>query len=368
MEPRQPDDESHGDTAVLAGQIFDTFRERLEAENSVLMQSPDTVRQLRRQVASIVTEVLGRSDPPATPDSPEEVADDLGEPVAETPLAVQIGASRALRGVHPVESLRAASALFDAALPVLVGPGGRPDGTDPLVLSAALHRAVMDRVALASLAYVSFLMEKLQASRQEECRRIARELHDRVGHGMGLALQHLDLHRLYAAQDPDRAEVKLAAAVASLGEALRTVQQLSAELRRSVGADGIERALRAYLRANVPATVQATFQVTGDAKLLPSDVSEELYLILREAVRNALRHAAPTRITIDLEVTDLLVRATVVDDGRGFEPGNVAFSQGGGLPSMGERADLLRGQLDLHSRLGQGTRIGVQVPLRGERL
>lgn len=290
-------------------------------------------------------------------------------PTDENPqLAIEIGTSRALRGVHPVESLRAASALFDSALSVLAERRSDADGTALLAISTALHRAIMDRVAIASLAYVGFLMEKLQASRQEECRRIARELHDRVGHGMGLALQHLDLHRLYAEQDPVRAGTKLDAAVASLGEALRTVQQLSAELRRSVAADGIERSLRAYLRANVPSTVRATLRVSGDAKLLPSDVTEELYLILREAVRNALRHAAPSRIDIDLTVTDDAVRARVADDGRGFRVGSLAAAQGGGLPSMRERAELLRGRLDLTSTPGEGTSVDVLVPLRGERL
>ncbi|MGI5213953.1 histidine kinase [Plantactinospora sp. CA-290183] len=219
------------------------------------MRNADTLGQLRHQVASVVEDVLCQvpgqrtaADPPAARDS----------------LAIEIGTSRALRGVHPVESLRAASALYDAALSVLAARHHNADGAALAEVSSALHQAVMNRVGLASLAYVSFLMEKLHASRQEESRRIARELHDRVGHGMGLALQHLDLHRLYAAQDPRRSEAKLDAAVASLGEALRTVQQLSAELRRSVGTDGIERSLRAYLRANVPAGVQATLTVDGE--------------------------------------------------------------------------------------------------------
>ncbi len=359
MESRQPD-ESRRDVSSLAEQVFERFRRRLESEHSVLVQSQETLDQLRHQATAVVRDVLGQI--------PGQQAVD-GSAFGDGPLlAIEIGASRALRGVHPVESLRAASALFDAALSVLAARDGDLASATATQVSVALHRSIMNRVAIASLAYVSFLMEKLQASRQEERRRIARELHDRVGHGMGLALQHLDLHRLYAAQNPQRAEAKLDAAITSLGEALRTVQQLSAELRRSVTADGFERSLRAYLRANVPASVAVTLRIDGDAKRLPSDVNEELYLIVREAVRNALRHAEPKRITIDLEVTDTLVRAEVTDDGRGFDPDSLATAQGGGLPSMRERAELLRGRLDLTSRVGEGTRITVLVPLGEDRL
>jgi signal transduction histidine kinase len=109
----------------------------------------------------------------------------------------------------------------------------------------------MDRVTVAALSYVDFLMDRLQASRQDERRRIARELHDRIGHGMGLARQNLDLFQHYTKHDPARAPAKMANALGSLAEAMRTVQQLSAELRRSVGDAGLEPALRSYLRANV---------------------------------------------------------------------------------------------------------------------
>ncbi|MGI5213952.1 sensor histidine kinase [Plantactinospora sp. CA-290183] len=90
-------------------------------------------------------------------------------------------------------------------------------------------------------------------------------------------------------------------------------------------------------------------------------------LITAGASRN-LRHAEPSRITIEVEVGETAVRAGVVDDGRGFEPDSLAVSQGGGLPSMRERAELLRGRLDLDSRPGAGTRVRVLVPLGEERL
>nr|MDT0657620.1 histidine kinase [Micromonospora sp. DSM 115978] len=285
------------------------------------------------------------------------------EPVGEHRLFnIEIGADRAQRGIHPVESLRAATTLFGVMLPVLTRELAPLDGAATMRISRVLHEAIMARVALASLSYVAFLMETLQASRQEERSRIVRELHDRVLHGMGLALQHLDLHRYYTRQDPAPARARLDCAVESLQDAVRTVQQLSAELRRSVGKDGLERALRSYLEANVPPAVGVTISTAGDAKTLPTDVTEELYLILREAIRNALRHAEASHLQLQLDVDERRVLAAVVDDGCGFDTSDPSLA-GGGLLSMRERALLLRGRLNLFSSPGAGTRVEVRVRL-----
>jgi signal transduction histidine kinase len=206
--------------------------------------------------------------------------------------------------------------------------------------------------------------ERIGACCQDERRRIARELHDRVCHELGLALQHLDLHQHLIGREPERAEAKLTAAVAALTGSLRVIQQLAAELRNPVGAGGIEQALRDYLAANVPATIDARLKVTGDAVALPAALSEQLYLIVREAVRNAVRHADPTELRLSVRVTRTAVVATVVDNGRGWAP---ALHHGGGLSSMAERAELLRGTLELVSESRRGTAVRLRLPLTGGR-
>jgi signal transduction histidine kinase len=337
-----------------ARQIVEDFQESLRQQGSDLVTRPEAVAQLAVQVQSVLDDVT------ATVDSDEPLA---MEPVGESRLFnIDIGADRARRGIHPVQSLRAATTLFEVMLPVLTRDLAPTDSAAALRVSRALHHAIMARVALASLSYVAFLMEKLQASRQEERTRIARELHDRVLHEMGLTLHRMDLHRHYADKDPAQARAKIDAAIESLDDASRTVRHLSAELRRSVGEDGLERTLRTYLEANAPPSVQVRLATTGDAKALPPDITEELYLIMREAARNALRHAEPTLLEVTLEVGDTSVYACVTDDGRGFDAGDLSRA-GGGLPSMYERALLLRGLLEVTSTPGGGTRVEVRVPL-----
>jgi signal transduction histidine kinase len=366
----RPDDQDSADEDIVASrpgpadraadadevlvEVLDEFQCRLAAENSTLLADPAAVDDLRRQVRDVLDDVLSDAGPV------------LPQPPLSGPAGVfsaELGARRAQRGVHPVESLRAARELFAAALPIIAARRCDGDPDQVLVASLALHEAIMNRISLAALSYVDLLLVKLRASRQEERRRIARELHDRVGHGMALALQHLDLHNYFADQNPGRARDEIRVAMSSLTDALHTVQLLAAELRRSVGNDGIEGPLRAYLNANVPPSIRTDLRVIGDAKALPPNVSEELYLIMREAVRNAVRHGAPNELRLLVDVSDEMVTASVVDNGTGFNLRGTAASSGGGLSSMMERAELLGGALDLSSEAGLGTRVAVRVPL-----
>ncbi|TDB79409.1 MULTISPECIES: sensor histidine kinase [unclassified Micromonospora] len=344
---------AEAELSSTAREIVDAFQESLRRQGSELIKGPDVLAQLAVQVQAVLDDVAARVTVSET--SPLEL-------VGEARLFnVNIGADRARRGIHPVQSLRAATTLFEVMLPVITRDLPPTDSAGALRISRALHEAIMARVALASMSYVAFLMEKLQASRQEERTRIARELHDRVLHEMGLTLHQLDLHRHYADRDPAQARAKIDTAIESLDEALRTVRHLSAELRRSVGEYGLERTLRAYLEANAPASVQFSITTTGDLKVLPPDVLEELYLIMREATRNALRHAEPTRLELSVDVGATTVAATVVDDGCGFDTSDPDRARGG-LPSMYERALLLHGVLELTSTPGRGTRVEVHIP------
>ncbi|MFV2102450.1 sensor histidine kinase [Micromonospora sp. LOL_024] len=352
----------HSHTNVeLAEEIFREHYRRLESASVALTGNAPVLSQLRRNVHAIVTDVTEQLDLPASSAQP---VGDIDEVVDDALLSTEIGVDRALRNIHPIESLRAAALLFEVALPIILRRHAITDPARVAAVSLSLHDAIARRVSLSSLAYVNYLIEKLQASRREERRRIARDLHDRLGHSIGLALQNLDLSRHYGTQEPQRAAVKVDAAMDDMREAMRTVQELTAELRRSFGADGIEPALRGYLSSSVPVTIRTGLTVTGDVKVIPREVGEELYLILREAARNAVRHGEATDLRVTIVATEEAINAEVVDDGRGFDL-ITAQNAGFGLRSMAERADLLNGRLTINSAPGSGTIVAVEVPLYG---
>lgn len=196
-----------------------------------------------------------------------------------------------------------------------------------------------------------------------EWRRISRELHDSIGHSMAVALQHLDLHGHFKSGDPERAQRELDAAVNSLNESMRAVRHLSAELRRSVRKTGLRRALEDYLATSVPCEVQVDLSIAGDVNGLPSNICEEVYLILREAIRNALRHAQPSELSLSVAAGETAVTVSCADNGHGFDVAAIGDLPGNGLSSMTERARILHGWLDVKSAIGEGTTITFRVPL-----
>jgi len=106
--------------------------------------------------------------------------------------------------------------------------------------------------------------------------------------------------------------------------------------------------------------------VNGDASKLPEEVAHHVFRIAQEAVANAVNHAAPNRINLELKIEPKQLRLHVEDDGCGFEPKDAFTSTHGnfGLIGMRERAERLEGELRLASQPGKGTRLDVTVPLR----
>ena len=210
-----------------------------------------------------------------------------------------------------------------------------------------------------------------------ERKRIGRELHDRVAHTMGIAHQSIELHRAYAKSDPERAAEKLERAAEATKSALQQTRDLSAQLARQgteETSDGLGAALSELLAAYVPEGVETALSVEGDQSAVPSSVADETYLVMREAVRNAVAHSGGGRIEVSVEVRDGELQGRVEDDGKGFEPregpdgpragrGDGAPDEGVGLGSMRERVELLGGRLSLDSEPGSGTVVEVRAPL-----
>jgi signal transduction histidine kinase len=109
---------------------------------------------------------------------------------------------------------------------------------------------------------------------------------------------------------------------------------------------------------------------SGEESALPDPVETQVYLAMREAVRNAVKHSGCSRIGVALEVRDGAVHGLVEDDGEGFDPQAVEEatpSWGVGLGSMRERLEMLGGSLRVYSEPGAGTKVEMRVPLDGQR-
>jgi two-component system NarL family sensor kinase len=202
----------------------------------------------------------------------------------------------------------------------------------------------------------------------EERNRLAREIHDTLAQGLAAIALRLETADalLEAAASPDQVgkvvRQALGLARANLEEARRSVLDLrAAPLEGRSLADAL-----AALAAEWTTEHRLPVRFEGSSGGLPARVEVGLYRIAQEALNNVLRHAGAGRAIVRLESSLERVRLTVEDDGRGFDPGQVAAGRYG-LVGLNERAKLLGGVFRLESSPGAGTRIEVEIPLEARR-
>ncbi len=207
-------------------------------------------------------------------------------------------------------------------------------------------------------------VNEVHEARMDERRRVARELHDRLGEVLTVGLRQLDLDEITGPEIPAG---QSAIAREALVEAMRRLRLVTSGLRDEP-VTSFEKALVDYLN-RVCADADVHLVVIGDETLAPARVIDEAFLIAREALRNALTHGAPQSVLVGIEVTRREVRAWVDDDGTGFACGDDEESPaaGTGLATMRERAALLGGTMSIASKPGRGTSVELTVPLAGQR-
>jgi signal transduction histidine kinase len=200
--------------------------------------------------------------------------------------------------------------------------------------------------------------------RAHERRAIGRELHDRVAHAMGVVHQSLQLHEALRDRDPEKAAEKLGLAKRMTLQAMGQTRDLSRALRGGEAGEDLGAALSGMLSDLVPEGVARELSVSGEEGAISDEAREQLFLVLREAVRNAASHSGAAKISVSVAVEGERVVGAVEDDGRGFEK-TAGPEEIGGLAHMAERASLLGGACSVDSAPGEGTRVEVSLPAGG---
>ncbi|MER8260681.1 sensor histidine kinase [Streptomyces albidoflavus] len=334
--------------------IVHSFEERLKSEGSALAHSPVSLNRTLDDAGQVITDVTHSLR------AGKVEVDWAPKPHAPSPEVAGVSSA-----VPPKESIRASSLIFDAALTAisaLIVPG--PDSLELFVLvSQALERSITLRIRQSVVGYSRLLLNKVHAAQIGERRRIARELHDRVGHGLSVSHRQLELAALYCETHPERSCVALARAQQAVRESMHQLRAVTSDLHAHEPLRSLETALRNDLDSLDPTGVTIEIRVNGDETWARPEVFDEVFFILREAARNALKHATPSRLVISVDITPSDIQATVEDDGCGYVPRRQA--DGIGMLCMKERADQLGGRILVDSQLGSGTTISLSLPLEG---
>jgi PAS domain S-box-containing protein len=207
------------------------------------------------------------------------------------------------------------------------------------------------------------LAGRLLASQEAERQRIARDLHDDLS--QKLALLTLDISLLGRGLPPrDELSTHLEEISRRASDIAHDVHRISHELHPSrLQTLGLVLSMESICRETSDRfDVNVDFVHAG----IPAEVSPELalclYRVTQEALRNVVRHSGATRAFVHLSRENDSLFLQIADAGAGFVPERTG-GMGLGLVSMYERVSFLRGQLVVQSAPGEGTRIGVRVPL-----
>jgi signal transduction histidine kinase len=200
--------------------------------------------------------------------------------------------------------------------------------------------------------------------RQNERERIARDLHDTLFQGIvGASMVLFRAVEDTSADSPSKPTLERALFL--MRRAIDEGRHALRGLRSSaVPGGGLEQALAGLPEELAAEGPQFRISVTGRPKTFHPVIEEEIYLITREAVVNALRHSAATSIETDVEYLPGAVRVRVRDNGLGIDQEILRTGRAShwGLQGMRERAANIGARLRIWSRKGAGTEVELSVP------
>lgn len=232
-----------------------------------------------------------------------------------------------------------------------------------LLINALLaERESREKLAIANDQLRQYALRIEDQATLQERNRIAREIHDSLGHALtGLNLQLEGALKLWQT-NPPQAQNFLAEAKRLGSAALQAVRQSVSTLR----SDPLQ---NQPLEAAIAQLVQEFQRTTGvkpvceieRSRPLPPEVNATVYRIVQESLTNICKYAAATTVLIQLRTTSTKLLLIIQDNGKGFQ--TAKNKTGFGIQGMRERTTALGGQFKLESQLGAGCQIWVELPL-----
>jgi signal transduction histidine kinase len=213
---------------------------------------------------------------------------------------------------------------------------------------------------------LSELSGRLIDAQEEERKRIAREIHD--DYSQRLAMLSLELESLKEEIEnaPTEAGPQIHKIWNAIGELGADLHSFSHRLHSStLERLGLVAGVRVFVEEfAAQQQIKVSFSHTNVPRGVAEDVALCLFRVVQEGLRNIKRHSGADEAQVHIEGLGEKLHLSVVDQGRGFDVNHCSPRAGIGIRSMQERLRSLGGQLEITSRLTEGTRIDAFVPLR----
>lgn len=273
---------------------------------------------------------------------------------------------RGVRAIAFALAFAAIATLMLLTLPIALSGSPLVPRSTVALLAAPVPIAVLVAVLrdrLFQVALLSRSREKIVAAREDERRKLRRDLHDGLAPTLAAAGLTLDHARHAVRSDPDAAEAAIDEARQAVRGTIQEICRLSRELRPpALDALGLIGAIREQTdalggrSANGPVII---VEAPLDLPALSAAVEVAAYRIAVEGMMNVVRHAAATTCRVDIGIGDGELRIDVSDDGIGI----LAADSGVGLRSMRERAEEVGGDVTIEPSALGGTRLLARLPV-----
>jgi len=213
------------------------------------------------------------------------------------------------------------------------------------------------------------LAGRLISVKEEELRRLSRELHDDLTQRLAvLAIEagKLELQMNDNEQTLPESIQRISGIKEQLIKVSEDVHRISRQLHPTILEDlGLVRAIESECASlGQRENVEIIFTNEDVPDGLPNDVPLCLYRILQESLNNCICHSGANRCKVALKGSDNAITLAVEDKGAGFDPAEVRDKPGLGLSSMRERVQLVGGHFTVNTEPGRGTSIHVSIPLK----
>jgi PAS domain S-box-containing protein len=219
------------------------------------------------------------------------------------------------------------------------------------------QRALLTKAAGDLLALTRRLVEAEEAER----RRLARELHDRVGQNLSALAFNLDVALEALGDSNPEVSARVTDSAALLQGTLQSIEGVMADLRPPLLEEyGLGAALERHVEGFTHRTgIAVVFDDSAKegARSLRIENAVALFRIAQEALNNIAKHAAAKKVRVSLALRGLDAVVSVSDDGRGFDLASAGRAGRWGMSTMRERAEAAGGRIDVFSSPGKGTSV-----------
>ena len=216
--------------------------------------------------------------------------------------------------------------------------------------------------AKSQMAGIEMIVNAQEAERQ----RLSRQMHDGPAQALSNFILQTEIAMRLLDIDPAQAKDELGNLKSSAMTTFQKVRGFIFELRPMMLDDlGLVPTLKKYTEAfKEQAGLEVSLTVTGTERRLESYLEVMVFRAVQELLGNASRHSQATTVKVQVDMGNEMIRVSVDDNGKGFNPETLKEASNLGLKLVRERAEMLGGGFEIESAAGSGARISFTVPAK----